>query len=214
MHSKLNYFSLSTVVAAFFIIGNVAVAAKTTHLRGGTTEGATRHNSRGLDANVNMSGGGSPDSELVESFDGDITEDMSSLPVPGICDTTGNWETVEGFSAYTPIIPGRTYNGLVWNTTAYYVTTKTWRECAQECNNQSKCILYSVYKEPTDTGFMCYLHDRYECNNGGDIKPPFGEGKKLTYEFGGVCRPMSEHGDIYDKSKVTQKPICSEYTYN
>ena len=38
MGSKLNYFSLSTVAAAIFIIGNVAVAAKTTQLRDGTTE--------------------------------------------------------------------------------------------------------------------------------------------------------------------------------
>lgn len=77
MNFKLNYFSLSTVAAAIFIIGNVAVAAKTTQLRGGTTEDTTRHNSRGLDANVNMSRGGNPDYERVESFDGGIRASTS-----------------------------------------------------------------------------------------------------------------------------------------
>ena len=46
---------------------------------------------------------------------------------------------------------------------------------------------------------MCYLNDRYECNNGGDIKPPFGEGNKSLDAFNGasgVCCPMSEHCDI------------------
>ena len=95
-----------------------AAQTTTTQLRGGTTiteETTPRHNnnySRGLDANINnIAGEGNPDYERVALVGGDNTEgSLSSLPVvPGICQTNGEWDTVEDFAASTPIIPGWTY---------------------------------------------------------------------------------------------------------